>query len=638
MIDQSNLFRLIKQIAILVVLYTICRLLFYVFNFSFFSDLSFLELVKILFFSIRFDLSVIVLSNSLFIVLYLFPFERRETKPYRLLLRALFVIVNSLALLSNCVDMAYFKFTFKRTNATVFNFFTGEIGNDLFQLIPVFIKDYWYLFIIWAFLVVALIYLYNKIEVIRLSRWRWSDYFRQSFIFILSAGIALIIYRGGVQLKPINCATAGEYTSVKNIPLMISTPFSILKTIDIKAIEPSGEWSFLSANELKKIVDPIHHPGNEEFKKINVCVIILESFSKEYIGALNGKAIGYTPFLDSLINESLTFTNAFSNGKTSIDGVPSIVASIPSWMNESFITSPYSTNQINTLPNTLKNKGYSTSFFHGGTNGTMGFDAFCKLAGYDHYYGRSEYNNEKDFDGSWGIWDEEFLQYSVKTISKTPRPFLATIFTLSSHHPFCVPDKHKNKFKQGKLPIERCVSYSDYALKEFFESAKKTAWYNNTLFVLTADHTGVSGDAFYSNNIGNFSIPIIYFLPGSNLKGKDSTVTQQIDIMPSVLDYLNYPLPYFSFGKSVFDSTANHYALTFNSGVFHLIKKDYALGFDGNKAVDLYHYKTDSMLTKNLLISEPFVAKQMDKEVKALIQSYQQNLMNNTTYYIKKPF
>ncbi len=634
MLDKSNPYRLIKLIIILVILYSICRLLFYAFNYSFFSDLNFSELLKILFFSIRFDLSVIILSNSLFILLYLFPFERRESNLYRTFLKMLFLVVNSLALLSNCVDLAYFQFTLKRTNASVFNFFTGKIGGDLLQLIPVFIKDYWYLFIIWSFLVVAIIYFYNKIEILRLSKWRFGDYFKQSFIFILFAGFSLIAYRGGLQLKPINCASAGEYTSIKYIPLVINTPFSILKTLDIKAIEPSKEWKFINEVELKKIYYPIHGAHkNELFKKINVCVIILESFSKEYVGALNGKNRGYTPFLDSLINESLTFTNAFSNGKTSIDGIPSIVASVPTWMNESFITSPYSTNQINSLANSLKRKGYSTAFFHGGTNGTMGFDAFCKLAGYDNYYGRAEYNNENDFDGNWGIWDEEFLQYSVKTISTKPRPFLSTIFTLSSHHPFSIPNKYKNKFKKGELEIERCVSYTDFALKKFFEAAKKTVWYKNTLFVLSADHTGLSNDPFYSNKVGNFSIPIIYFMPNSNLKGKDSTLTQQIDIMPSVLDYLNYPLPYFSFGKSVFDSTEHHFALTYNNGVFHFIKNNYALEFDGNKSIDLYHYTTDSMLVNNLLYSQPKVKNEMDKEVKAIIQSYQQSLMNNNMYY-----
>jgi len=373
----------------------------------------------------------------------------------------------------------------------------------------------------------------------------------------------------------------------------------------------------------------MHKAKGGTFKKLNVFVIALESFSKEYIGALNGKSKGYTPFLDSLISESLTFTNAFSNGKTSIEGIPAIVSSIPTWMNEPFITSPYGSNQMNSLANLLKQQGYYSAFFHGGTDGTMGFDAFTNLAGYDDYFGRKEYNNEKDYDGNWGIWDEEFLQYTANTINKKQQPFFATVFTLTSHHPFRVPDKYKNKFKEGPLPIEKSISYTDFALRKFFESAKKMPWFNNTLFVLSADHTGISDDAYYTNDIGNYSIPIIYYMPNSQLKGFDSTITQQIDIMPSVLDFMNYPSPYFAFGNSVFDKHKQHFALTFRSDLFHLIENNYILQFDGDKATDLYHYTTDSLLKDNLYNKEPEVSASMENKIKAIIQTYQQSLINN---------
>ena len=111
---------------------------------------------------------------------------------------------------------------------------------------------------------------------------------------------------------------------------------------------------------------------NEIFKHKNVVIIILESFSKEYVGYYNnGK--GYTPFLDSLINYSLVMERAYANGIKSIEALPSIVSSIPTLMNNPFITSIYATNKYYSLPLLLKREGYSTSFFHGGNRGTMGF-------------------------------------------------------------------------------------------------------------------------------------------------------------------------------------------------------------------------------------------------------------------------
>lgn len=625
----NNLSVLLKHLAILLLVYEIYRLLFYCFNYSYFSDLSLWKLSSILIFGLRFDLSVIILSNFLFILLYLLPFAFREKKGYRIILKWLFLIVNSIAMLANCVDLAYFQFTLKRTNATVFHFFGGEIGNDLGRLLPLFLVEYWYVFAIWIIFTFLIYYLYSKTEKNIQLIWTKKKYGLETLSLIGFIAFSIIAYRGGFQLKPISPVSAGEYAPVKYVPLVVNTPFTILKTLDVEAIIPSTSWEIKDEAELKKLYNPIHNAKSGGLKKLNVVLIALESFSKEYIGALNRKSMGYTPFLDSLISESLTFNNAFSNGKTSIEGIPAIVSSIPTWMNEPFITSPYGSNQMNSLANLLKQQGYYTAFFHGGTNGTMGFDAFANLAGYDDYFGRSEYNNEKDYDGSWGIWDEEFLQYTANTINKKQQPFLATVFTLTSHHPYPVPDKYKNQFKEGALPIEKSISYSDYALKKFFESAQKMPWFNNTLFVLSADHTGISSDPFYTNNVGNYSIPIIYYMPNSQLKGSDSTITQQIDIMPSVLDYLNYPSPYFAFGTSVFDTSRQHFALIFRSDLFQLIENNYLLQFDGDKATDLYHFTSDSLLKDNLIDKEPAISTRMENKTKAIIQTYQQSLINN---------
>ncbi|MGZ4056351.1 MAG: LTA synthase family protein [Bacteroidia bacterium] len=543
----------------------------------------------------------------------------------------LFLIVNSVAILANCVDLIYFQFTLKRTTADVFNFFGGEIGNDLGRLLPLFLKEYWYMFFIWIALSVLLAYLYKKTEKNISLEWNLKQYLRQSLVLIIFLGISIIGYRGGFQLKPVSSVDAGEYTSVKNIPLVVSTPFTILKTLDLQAIEPVIYYT--DENELRKIYNPMHLGKKGSFKKLNVFIIALESFSKEYVGALNGRPTGYTPFLDSLIGQSLTFTNAYANGKTSITGIPSIVASIPTWMNEPYISSQYGSNQINSLASLLRQQGYYTAFFHGGTNGTMGFNAFAGLAGYNNYFGRTEYNNEKDYDGNWGIWDEEFFQYTAKTISTKKEPFFVTLFTLTSHHPYPVPEKYKGKFKEGPLPIEHSIGYTDYALRKFFETAKKMPWFNNTLFVLSADHTGISSDPFYTTKIGNGTIPIIYYLPNSNLKKLDSTITQQIDIMPSVLDYLNYPSNYFAFGNSVFDSLGPHNAMIYNAGLYQFLEKDYALEYEGETASNLYKFKTDSLLNNNLIAIDTAVKRQMDKKAKAIIQTYQQCLIKNKMHY-----
>ena len=545
-------------------------------------------------------------------------------------------MVNSIAILANCVDLAYFRFTLKRTTADVFHFFGGEIGNDLATLLPVFLKDYWYVFIIWIAITLLLALLYNRIEKNKLKlSWSQQEFSREVNGFIVFLVLAVVAYRGGVQLKPISTITAGEYTDVKYVPLVISTPFTILKTLDVPTIQP--EIYFSDEKELKHLYNPAKKPGSGPFKKMNVFILILESFSKEYIGALNGRKEGYTPFLDSLISESLTFTNAYANAKRSIEGIPAVVTGMPNWMNEPYITSIYGSNQINSLPNLLKEQGYYNAFFHGGTNGTMGFDAFASLVGYDNYFGRKEYNNDNDYDGSWGIRDEEFLQYACTTMSGKQQPFLATLFTLSSHHPYSIPEKHNGKFKPGPLPIHISIRYTDFALRCFFESAKKTSWFKNTLFVITADHTSISEDAFYTNPVGNNAIPILFYSGDKSLKARDTTTTQQIDIMPSVLDYLHFPKAYYSFGNSVFDSSSSHYAFLYGSDVFQLIENDYVFGFNGQKPLHLYHLPTDSLLQHDLIQPDSIRAKKMEQKSKAIIQTFQQALIKNQMHVGTNP-
>jgi phosphoglycerol transferase MdoB-like AlkP superfamily enzyme len=365
----------------------------------------------------------------------------------------------------------------------------------------------------------------------------------------------------------------------------------------------------------------------------NVVVIILESFSKEHFGSLNhtienGRYKGFTPFLDSLLSHSLV-TDGYSDGKRSIEGIPAILASLPTWMTQDYITSVYGGNTINSIASLLKTEGYGTAFFHGGNNGTMGFDAFCGSAGFDKYYGRNEYANDKDYDGEWGIWDEPFLQYMANKLNTMQQPFLASVFTLSSHHPYQVPEKYKGKFREGKLPIQQTVMYSDYALKRFFETAAHMPWFDNTLFVITADHTSESALPFYQNRVGQYSIPVIFYKHDTTLSLHKPVTAQQTDIMPSVLHYLGYTKPFVAFGNSVFDTTAVHAAVSNINGSYQLIQNGWALEWNSNDRAQLYHFVQDSALAENLAVKQPQKLLEMENLLKAYIQQYNNRMIDN---------
>src|SRR5690606_3958178 len=277
----------------------------------------------------------------------------------------------------------------------------------------------------------------------------------------------------------------------------------------------------------------------------------------------------------------------------------------------------------------LMDNSYQTFFFHGGANGTMGFDAYSRMAGIEHYYGLSEYPNAKDhYDGNWGIFDEEYLQYVNKELSKVDDLFFSGVFTLSSHHPYTIPKKYEGHFNKGSLNIHESVSYADLALRKYFQAAKQQKYYENTLFVLVADHTAQTEVPYYQGRTGMYRVPLV-FHHSDKLKGVDSTVSQQSDIFPSVLDYLNIPANFLCFGNSVFDKNAAHFAVNYLSGVYQYIEGDYALLFDGEEVRFLYNYKEDPHQQNNLMAEKKELRIKMLKRLKAIIQQYNYRMLNN---------
>jgi hypothetical protein len=612
---------LITRLTAVLLIYLVCRLLFYAFNHAYYKDTTVGELLKYLFFGLRFDIPAIIVINAPYIILQLLPFKLRYHNAYQKSLRILFYITNSLGILANCIDLVYFRFTFKRTTADALSFFT--MGDDLGNLMPVFIKDYWYIFLIWIALTWALIWMYKRTRMPAPTEGNmW--HIKQASVFIVSMAVFLLGYRGGFQLKPVSIISAGEYADARHIPIIVNTPFTIIKTLEQPGIEPR---TYFSPAEALSIYSP-YHKSSGSFRQMNVVVIIMESFSKEYTSLGGGES--YTPFLDSLMREGLVFTNAYANGKRSIEALPAIVAGVPTVMNEPYITSVYGSNRIESIPSLLKQKGYTTAFYHGGINGTMGFDAFATLAGFDRYYGLNEYNNEKDYDGNWGIWDEEFFQYFANNLNTTQQPFCTAFFSLSSHHPFAIPAKYKVKLSTGPLEIHQCVRYADLALGRFFQTASRMPWFQNTLFVITADHTGLPGSTFYNNSIGNYAIPIIFYKGDGSLKGVNNGFMQHIDLMPSIMDLLGYDKSYFCFGSSAFAGAKARYGIQFFNDTYQLMDSSYVLQFDGSKSLSLYNFAQDSLLEHDLLKEQQTKTAEMEKYLKAFIQVYHHSLVGNS--------
>ncbi|HPS28076.1 MAG TPA: sulfatase-like hydrolase/transferase [Bacteroidales bacterium] len=624
-------FALFIRIGLLLVLFTICRIVFYLFNIASFS-VSTSELFFLLVYGFRFDLSSIILVNSLYIFFQTIPFNFRTNRTYQKILEILFYITNAMALLLNCVDIAYFKYLFRRTNYDIIK--SIFIGDDFRTVFWEYVTDYWYAVAIWLLMVVLMVFLYKKTKrVLIIHNQALGQHLWATIVFLVVMGLSVISFRGGFQLRPISLVTAGEYTTADNVPLVINTPFSIYCTVQK---QPLTEKKYFQDSEAKKIFNPVKHSyrKNAPMRRLNVAIIIVESLSKEYIGILNQDMedknyTGYTPFLDSMISGSLCFDNCFANSKRSIEAIPSILSGLPSLMEDAYLTSAFSGNKINSLPLLLKKYGYTSMFFHGGKNGTLNLDAYAKMAGFDSYYGKNEYNNDADYDGNWGIYDEEFLKFSANTLNTVRKPFIAAIYTLSSHHPYSIPTKYRNKFKKGALEIHESIMYTDYSLKEFFKACSTSEWYDSTLFVITADHSSLAGTPYYMNNAGSYAIPLIFYMPNSNLKGLSHTICQQADIMSSVLDLINYQEEYADFGTSVFDSSSAHFSVSYSNNIYRIIKDSFLLQFNGEKGQDMYNIIEDRLLTNNLYYKNKNKQLLLEKFLKAYLQTYHARMIKN---------
>ncbi len=623
------LFRLSVALALLFV----SRVAFYAFNTGYFSSLGWAELARLFLAGLRFDVSALLILNAPYIAMNTLPFRFREDRIYQGVANGYFYVINSLALLLNLIDTIYFRFTLKRLTGDIFTYV--GVGGDFDKLVPQFLRDFWYVGLVWIGFVAALVWLSGRFSSAGGKAAKGSPaayYLIHSLVFIAAMGLTVIGIRGGLQLRPIGLVTAGNYTSARNIPLLLNTPFSIVRTLGKEALKHVKIYK--SEEEVARVYSPVHPGRKGGFRKQNVMIIMLESVSREHIGLLNrslgdGRYQGFTPFLDSLIRQSLYF-DAYANGKTSIQGIPAILSAIPSLMNESFIQSGYASGKFTSLAGLLKDKGYTTAFFHGGTNGTMGFDAYVKMVGFENYYGRTEYNNEEDYDGKWGIRDEEFFQYTAKTLNGLRQPFAAALFSLSSHHPYSVPMKYVNILRKGKLPIQQSVMYADLSLARFFYTARHMPWYPHTLFVITADHTSEGYYPWYQTEAGQYAIPLIFFSPGGELRGRASAVAQQTDIVPTVLGYLGYDRPYVAFGNDLLDSVsgAPRFSVHYINGLYALIKDGHYLEYNGTRTTALYDMKSDPMQTENLAGRSP-VQKQLETFIGAYIQQYNNRLIEN---------
>ncbi|MEF9476416.1 LTA synthase family protein [Chryseobacterium sp. RRHN12] len=628
---------LVYRIFLAYVFYQIARLLFWYFNKDLIKVDSVSEYIKLAYHGTAFDTTAILYVNALFILLSLLPLVINTKKIFQKILFWLYFITNGIAYAMNFGDFIYYKFSQARLTSAVFQ--VAEHESNVSKVLMISIGQHPFVLIWYVILMILWVFLYKRIKVEEVKPLKLLPYFITSIITLCITAVLVV---GGIRgdfkhsTRPINMVDATRFvTNPLQGNMVLNSTFSFLRTLNTNNFK---EVHFVSEKDIEQYVQPYKVYDRKVKNRPNIVIFIVESFGREYSGAFNKDKnikdyVSYTPFIDSLATQSLIFPNTFANGRQSIHGMSSVLAGIPS-LTDAFTGSPYSNQKIQSIVSVCNDLGYDTSFYHGAPNGSMGFLGFGNILGFKHYFGKTEYNHDEDFDGMWAIWDEPFLQYFAKNVGKK-QPFMTTVFTASSHHPFKIPEKYNGKFKKGKIEMHEPIQYTDYAIKKYFETAKKQPWFNNTIFVFTGDHTNQVYYPEYERAMNRYAVPLIFYSPNPEyqLKGVSQEIAQQADIYPTLADLIGYNKPIRSWGRSLVSDKKYPFIVVNSDGSMEqFMIGNYIYRFDGKEIVGVYD-KSDLGLEKNLVneVKNPEV-EQGKKTAKAWYQDYMDRVINRKLY------
>lgn len=326
--------------------------------------------------------------------------------------------------------------------------------------------------------------------------------------------------------------------------------------------------------------------------KYNVVIVLLESFGAEHIdGFTNYKELNVTPYFKKLSNESLKFTNFYSNGYRSIFGITSIFTglTIPSGFN--YLGKGLELSNLSYLGKVAKQNGYSTLSMQAGNRRSYRVDAVSALAGFDEYYGAQDMPNVESVDKGraphTGTYDYNMFDFYHKKINTLKEPFLSFAFTNSTHSDFHLPSKKFERFPHDLKNYNGALNayiYADNAIERFMQKAKKEPWFDRTIFIFTSDHG--SGDALnpiarkYRKDdkplasIEHFRIPLLIYAPKIFKPKEIKTLGSQNDIFPTIVDALGWDAQIATMGSSLFDKDIKNRFVYFFAGNLIGLKTD----------------------------------------------------------------
>ena len=594
---------------------------------------------------LRFDLATILIFNGIILLFLTLPLAINKRRITYKIANLLLIAVNFPILIVNSIDVVYYGFAEKRMTHELFT-----TKSDFGSFKPDLLMQYWWLFVIFFFMIFFLYKVLNRIAVHYLGKapiksplsrqWMWAIVF---FGFLYTG------MRGGWQDEPLAMQQAYVGDSFFSGSLGLNSAFTILSAVDWEKepveLIPETEAVRTTREMVRNRFDgpflsntyPLIRKTNfdQPEKRNNVVFLIIESLNAEDVGVLNGLAgdpKSLTPNLDTLARHARVYTRYFANGTRSVESLPALLNSIPDIFDRPTIGSHFIHNTHYGLPEILKERGYSTAFYCGSHNGTMGFDKYATASGIEAYYGMNEYpNSERDFDGYWGCADYPFLQWMATKQNENKGPFMSVFFSLSNHHPFNLPKDHSADIAASDLgKMQKTIKYTDRALGAYFETVRKEKWYENTIFIITGDHCFHEASDPNRKFIDNFNVPLFIISPDLE-PGFDDRIGQHISIMPTIIELMQLNTIHASTGLSLLGDVDRSFAINNLMNVATLAKGDiaYSSSFERMQSVCSYELgKWNDLTDEKLNPSQDITL--MEHQLRCLFQVYHNTRVNNT--------
>ena len=550
--------------------YQILRVLFahYYFNADAFSAIDWL---KIAYWGFRLDFTALFVFNFLFILIFVLNLGLIKSRLIDRLNTHGYLLINLFFIVLNIVDLFYFEYNNRRISYSNFYLisssipaFTGTLGMYISACVAA------------SIFLILLYYIQTKIWMFPRQIWVKIQFKPFLVVFPLLIVLTYNLVTEKLFFRPITPFTPLLYCEAEFQPLVNNTTLNFLYSMYKRNGQVSNE-NYFSNKTLDTIFTVTRrHEQKANFSRKNVVLFLMESVSYEHI---NERVM---PFLSGIKSKSLDFTNIYQNGHESVHGTVATFASIPPFLEAPFYLSDFASIEYIPMGTIFKKQGYSTHFFLGADYDHFNFTKLTKMLHVDTYYSSKGLKNKSNYDGTWGIFDGFFLDYFSKITASIKEPFFSVFYNITTHPPFRIPNTYAKKYQPLELNHqEKSLRYFDEMLKDFFSKHKNEQWFQNSVFIFTSDHTlGVNNKTSLQEFKKNLHIPFFIFEQQKEMDQTKDNYGQQLDIIPTILDYLNYKESYYAFGSSLLQSNRRNYFITLLNGVYRYETKQCIIGFD----------------------------------------------------------